>query len=169
MEAGNEINTAHPALPLGCSRMCLCPELWAHIWHRQWDEQCWQHFAEELLCSLLPGEERQPRTRGVRDEGTDSPNVTWQGCAALYSSLSCAKSAANWALLFCVCMCVLTFWNRRVPCTAVPAGFLLEKSRSQARTITLTCCAFARASVPTLLPEICKSIDLKLSKERGGC
>lgn len=108
MEAGNEINTAHLALPLGCSRMCLCAELWAHVWHRQGDEQCWQHFAEELLCSLLPGEERQPWTRGVRDEGTDSPNVTWQGCAALYSSLSCAKSAANWALLFCVCVCSLS-------------------------------------------------------------
>lgn len=50
-----------------------CPELWAHIWHGQGDESCWQHFAEEVLCSLLAEEERQlrlrarRRTRGVRD------------------------------------------------------------------------------------------------------
>lgn len=111
-----------------------------------------------FALSLLAAEEGQPglrvrcRTRGMRDEDTNSPNVTWQGCAdqSIYSSLSCAKSAANWALLFCVSL--LTFWNTRVPCSAVPAWFLLEKSRSQARTVTLTCSALACAPVPTLLP-----------------
>lgn len=119
MEAGNEINTAHPTLGSLCCRMCLCLTVLSsgHISSRG---RGWILLA--VLCRggalLSPdwGGERQPRlrarrrTRGVRDEGTDSPNVTWQGCAAqfFYSSLSCAKSAANWALLFCVCVCSIS-------------------------------------------------------------